>query len=138
LTSIPKARRDTEEFPIFKRKLIGLVVLEFFFITIATVFFISFSLPGDRVLDFGKIHLSFIAISPVYISFSLLEMLQSFIHGPKPRSSSIVDEPSSVQMEDGFEGSPSQLCDIEMHESDFADSDPGESSARGKWPTGVK
>jgi hypothetical protein len=39
-----------------------------------------------------------------------------------------------IPMEDGFERSPSQLGNAcGMHESDFVDSEPVESNARGPW-----
>jgi hypothetical protein len=128
LWSIPRARRDTEEFATFTRKLLCLVALQFIVIIIGAILFVGFSI-GISALDFGKLHFSIIAISPVYISFSILEMLQSFIHGPEQQRLSIVKELSTVpDMNDEFEGSPSQLGnDIEMHESDFIDSSMGES-----------
>jgi hypothetical protein len=140
LWSIPKARRDTEEFTLFKRKLISLVVLNFIVLTVSSILFAT-SVMDLEGLKFGKLHFSIMAISPVYISFNILEMLQKFIHGPEQHRLSIVRELSSVPMDDGFEGSPSQLGDVSgMHESDFIDSDAkselGGSNTRAKWFTG--
>jgi hypothetical protein len=136
LWSIPKFRRDSKEFSPFKRKLISLVVLNFTIVTIAGALFATYSMD-IKAFNFGKLHFSIIAISPVYISFSILEMLQKFIHGPGERRLSIVRELSSVPMDGEFEGSPSQLGEASaMHGSDFIDSEPDDFNTRIKWFTG--
>jgi hypothetical protein len=152
LSSIPKRKREAKEFPPFKRKLVGLVFLEFILVSIAAVLYIGFSLK-IAFLDFGKLHLSIIAISPVYITFSLLEMLQKFIHGPfSPEISALhesdfADESDSLQIHTSrmdiessvpFEmqdfGVSSKLENYSgMHASDFQDSSAGESDKRGRW-----
>lgn len=139
LWSIPKKRREVAEFSGFKRKLVGLVVLEFIVILLALLLYAgsaNHAYPNAVSIYyyFGRLHASILAISPVYISFSLLEMLQSFIHGPRQTIQSIVLELSSVApMGDG---SPSQIAEVSnMHESDFEDSDPVESTAHGTWLT---
>jgi hypothetical protein len=165
LTSIPLRRRESKEFPPFKRKLLGLVILEFMVATLAIILFIAYSLKID-VLNFNKLYFSILAISPVYISFSLLEMLQEFIHGPfsplrPPEASALnesdffdsatdenvkqvftsrMDVESSVQLQEfDSEGSPSKMASTSgMHKSDFQDSTPSESNPRGRWFTATK
>jgi hypothetical protein len=158
LSSIPLRRRQSKEFPPFKRKLLGLVILEFMVATLAITLFIAYSLKID-VLNFNKLYFSILAISPVYISFSLLEMLQEFIHGPfsplRPPSdfadsftdenvnqvfTSRMDIESALELQDfDSKGSPSQMASTSgMHESDFQDSTPSESNPRGRWFTATK
>jgi hypothetical protein len=158
LWSIPKARRDSKEFAPFKRKLIGLVVLNFIVLAIASALFATSSM-GISALNFDRLHFSIIAISPVYISFSILEMLQKFIHGPfnpvRPEASALnegdfvvesnspqgqvhtsrMDIESSVRMQD-FDGTPNlENYSSGMHDSDLEDSSMGVSDQhwRGRW-----
>jgi hypothetical protein len=99
---------------------------------------------------FGKIHVSMMFISPVYISFNLLEMLQKFIHKPFTpiqQASALHDEdfvgetdaPQVHTSRMDIESSvPSEMQDLEnnssrIHKSEFADSSMGESDHRGRW-----
>jgi hypothetical protein len=153
LTSIPKRKQESKEFKLFSRKLKGLVAIEFAFAVIATLVFVSSAIG---TLSF-RLQYSILAISPVYISFNLLEMLQSFIHGPfapTPQDFSALHEsdfaasPSDANTNQVFtsrmdiESSvPFEMRDFEcvenyssgMHESDLYDSNMGESDHRGRW-----
>jgi hypothetical protein len=160
LTSIPRRKRESKEYRIFSRKLKGLVALEFVLSVIATLVFVFYS-SGDHQYGFNKLHQSIYAISPVYISFNLLEMLQSFIHGPFApipqdvsalRESDFADESHSPQVhtsrmdiESTVASVPFEMQDFEesishcennsspMHELDFVDSSIVESVQRGRW-----
>jgi hypothetical protein len=158
LWSIPKIIRNSKEFSPFKRKLLSLVGLNFIVITIAAALFASYSMD-IKALNFGKLHFSIIAISPVYISFNILEMLQDFIHGPfspvQLESSAVhesdfnkgeseVNQVHTSRMDIFSEGSSLKMQDFEgsqqvenyssgMHDSDFQDSSMGEADPRGRW-----
>lgn len=148
LGSIPKKRRDTKEYTALRRKLIGLVALEIVVNMVALLLFTGFALDtlGIPAINFARLHNSILAISPVYISFSLLEMLQQFIHGPWSPISTLGD--GSMLHGSDFEESPIQLLGrssrfginstssaaySESYVSESSDSEPESQAPKKSW-----